>query len=99
MRSDMIAPAIEQAVRAVVGPRSVVNHLVDDSSLVRRLATALATNARTQAIPPGYQVISTFGRVRVVGTFADETRAAICQVCSDVPEVRSVEIESIGNPP
>jgi osmotically-inducible protein OsmY len=98
-RSEMIGTGIERAVRAVDGANSVVNQLVDDSSLVRRLATALASDARTRAIPPGYQVSSAFGRVMLVGAFSSEARAAASQVCSSVPGVRSVEIRSNGNPP
>jgi osmotically-inducible protein OsmY len=96
MRSEMIGPAIEHAVRAVDGTRGVVNHLVDDSSLVRCLATALSSDARTQAIPPGYQVMSSFGRVMVVGALTEQMAAH--QVCAGVSGVRSVEIKSIGAP-
>jgi osmotically-inducible protein OsmY len=99
MRSEMIGAGIEHAVRAVAGASSVVNHLVDDSSLVRRLATALATDARTRDIAPGYQVSSAFGRVMVVGAFSSKARAAVSQVGSSVAGVRSVEIRSNGNPP
>ncbi len=96
MRSEMIAPGIEQAVRAVPGTRGVLNYLVDDSSLVRRLATALALDARTRAIPPGYRVVSALGRTMVVGDLAGEARTAVSQVCAGVPGVRSVLIRSTG---
>src|SRR5579859_3471983 len=99
LRSEMIAAGIERAVRAVNGVDSVVSHLVNDSSLVRRLATALASDARTQPIPPGYQVQSAFGRVLVVGVFDNEARLAIGQVCSSVPGVRSVQIRSLSDLP
>ena len=99
MRSEMIGSGIERAVRAVAGASSVVNQLVDDSSLVRRLATALAADARTRDVLPGYQVSSAFGRVMVVGAFSSEARAAVTQVGSSVAGVRSVEIRSNGNPP
>jgi osmotically-inducible protein OsmY len=95
MRSEMIAPGIERAVRAIAGTRSVVNHLLDDSSLVRELATALALDARTRAIRPGYQVVSALGHAMVVGDFGGEARAAVSQVCAGVAGVRSVEIRSI----
>ena len=99
MRSEMIGSGLERAVRAVDGVSSVVNQLVDDSSLVRRLATALASHARTRAIPPGYRVSSSFGRILVVGAFSSEARVAVRQVCSGEPGVRSVQIRSNGNLP
>jgi osmotically-inducible protein OsmY len=95
MRSEMIGAGIEQAARAVAGANSVVNHLVDDSSLVRRLATVLASDARTRAIAPGYQVNSAFGRVMVVGDFTVAARAAVKQVSAGVAGVRAVEVRSI----
>jgi hypothetical protein len=94
MRSEMIGPGIEQAVRAVPGTRRVLNHLFDDSSLVRRLATALAVDPRTRAISPGYQVVSALGHTMVVGNFTNEAEAAVRQVCAGVAGVRSVLIRS-----
>ncbi|HLE27295.1 MAG TPA: BON domain-containing protein [Anaerolineales bacterium] len=97
MLSEMLVPAIEQAARKVTGARSVVNHLVDDSSLVRRVATALALDPRSRAIPPGYRVVSSLGHAMVVGNFAREAaaRGAVTTVCQGVPGVRSVKIKSI----
>ena len=97
MRSEMIGAGIEHAVRGVAGASSVINHLMDDSSLVRRVATALATDARTRGIAPGYQVNSAFGRVLVVGSFTAEARAAVNQVCANLIGVRAVEIRSIDS--
>ena len=96
MRSEMIGPGLEEAVWAVPGTRSVVNHVVADSSLVRRLAAALALDARTRSIPPGYRVVSTLGHTMVVGDFPGEQRLALSQVSTGVAGVRSVLIRPTG---
>jgi osmotically-inducible protein OsmY len=96
MRTEMLTVVIERAVHGVTGARSVVNHLVDDGSLIRRVAQALALDPRTRAIPPGYQVMSSLGYATVVGNFADAAaRAALTEVGQAVPGVRSVTIKSI----
>lgn len=96
MLTEMLATVIEQAVRRVTGVRSVVNHLVNDSALIRRVAQALALDARTRTIPPGYQVACSLGYAMVVGNFADEAaRASVTEVGQGVPGVRSVKIRSI----
>jgi osmotically-inducible protein OsmY len=74
----------------------VDNQLVDDSTLRLQVAYALANDARTRHIPPGYKVVSQVGRVVVVGNFTDEaSRAAVVSVCQSVPGVRSARVKSI----
>ena len=96
IRSEMVAPGIEQAVQSVAGLSGLVNQLIDDSSLVRRLAAALSLDQRTRTIPPGYQIVSNLGHTLVVGTFDGEMSAAISEVCTGLAGVRSVQIRRPG---
>jgi hypothetical protein len=97
MRTEMLAPDIEQAVRAVQDASSVVSQLVDDSSLACRLAATLTLDTCTGAIAPGYLAVSTPEHVMVAGAIAEEACVAVSQVCSSIVGVRSAKIRSTGN--
>jgi len=85
------------ATEAVPGVVGVSNQLVDDTSLTRRVAEALATDSRTRAIPPGYQVTSTVGYVTVVAEGFDEAqRAETTEVCQSVTGVRGVKVKVLS---
>jgi osmotically-inducible protein OsmY len=95
--SPMLAAEAERVARHLPGVVGVKNELLDDGTLTLRVAQALATDPRTRNIPPGYRVMSVFGRVTVVGRFADEgTQAALVEVCQSVSGVRGAKIVSTG---
>jgi osmotically-inducible protein OsmY len=93
--SVFAASEAERAARAVPGVVGVANHLLDDGSLTRRVAHALATDPRTRSIPPGYRVTCFYGRVVLVGNLDEEvTRTAVVEVCKSVEGVRDVKVVS-----
>lgn len=86
---------VERAVRAVPHVVQVINHLLDDGTLSRAAAQALATHPATRQIPPGYKVTAFIGHVFVIGRFADDAaRAAVAEVCRAIPGVRSAQIKA-----
>ena len=91
--SRMIAAEVERVARSVPGVAGVSNHLLDDGSLTLLVARALAIDPRTRSIPPGYRVMCIFGRVTLVGKFADEQiRDAATEVAQGVSGVRSAKV-------
>ena len=95
VQSPMSCVEVEWAVAAVAGVKGVTNLLVDDAELSRRVATALAYDPRTGAIPPGYEVTPMFGHIVVIGKFSDEQAGAVLAVAQAVPDVRSVAIKRL----
>ncbi len=95
LRSPMAAAEVERAAAAVSGGAPIANHVTDDATVSRRVAEALATDARTSAIPPGYDVVSVYGHITLVGTFTPEQVQAATAVCQAVPAVRSVTIKAL----
>ena len=94
VQSPMVAVDVERAVADVPGVEQVINDLVDDGTLVRDVAEALATDPRTQAIPPGYEVTSVFAQVTLIGRFTDAEGQAVMAVTQAVPGVRSVNVKT-----
>jgi osmotically-inducible protein OsmY len=94
VQSPMAAVEIERAVAEVPGLAGLTSLLVDDGTLSRDVAEALATDARTQAIPPGFEVTSLFGHVTLVGRFTDDEARAAMAVTQAVPGVRGVNVKT-----
>ncbi len=95
VQSPMAAAEVERAAVDVAGPGAVTSHVVDDATLRRRAAEALATDPRTAAIPPGYNVSVTFGHLWLVGRLTAEQAQAATAVCQAVPGVRSVTLKAV----
>jgi len=95
VQSPMAAVEVARAAADVAGAGGVTNHVLDDASLSSRVAEALSTDPRTAAIPPGYQVTSTFGRIKLIGYFTPEQAQAATAVCQAVAGVRSVAIQAL----
>ena len=95
VQSPMSCVEVEWAAAAVAGVNGVTNLLVDDAELSRRVATALAYDPRTSAIPPGYEVTPMFGHIVIIGKFADAQAGAVLAVAQAVPDVRSVTIKRL----
>jgi osmotically-inducible protein OsmY len=94
VQSPMTAVDVERAAAEVPGVTQVTNLLVDDGTLSRQVAEALATDARTQAIPPGYEVTSIFGHVMLVGRFTADEARDVMAVTQSIPGVRSVNVKT-----
>jgi osmotically-inducible protein OsmY len=90
----MMAADVERAAAEVPGVTQVTNLLVDDGTLSRQIAEALATDPRTQAIPPGYEVNPIFGHVFLVGRFTPDEARAVMAVAQSLPGVRSVNVKT-----
>jgi osmotically-inducible protein OsmY len=95
LQSPMAAAEVARAAAEALGVAGVINHLVDDATLSSQVAKALATDARTAAIPPGYEVASMYGRVVLVGYFTSEQAPAVEAVARGVPGVRSVNVKTL----
>lgn len=94
VQSPMVAVEVERAVADVPGVESVHNALVDDGNLSRSVAEALATDPRTQAIPPGYEVTAVFAQITLIGRFTDTEAQAVMAVTQAVPGVRGVNVKT-----
>ena len=94
VQSPMVAVEVERAVAEVPGVTGLDNLLADDGTLMRDVAEALATDERTRAIPPGYEVTTVFGQVTLVGRFTDTEAAAVMAVTQAVPGVRGVNVKT-----
>jgi osmotically-inducible protein OsmY len=66
--------------------------LVDDGGIQNAAAYALATDARTRGLRPGYRVQSLNGQVEVRGNFSPEQTAAIQEVAGEVTGVKLVKV-------
>ena len=95
VQSPMSCVEVEWAVAAVPGVSGVTNLLVDDAELSRRVATVLAYDPRTSAIPPGYEVTPIFGHIVIIGKFTDEQAGAVLAVAQAVPDVLAVTIKRL----
>ncbi len=95
VQSPMAAAEVGHAAAETAGAAAVTNHVVDDASLSRLVAEALATDPRTAPIEPGYKVASTFGHLWLVGGFTPEQSQAVTAVCQAVAGVRSVTIKAL----
>jgi BON domain-containing protein len=95
VQSPMSCVEVEWAAAAVPGVKGVSNMLADDGTLSRRVATALAYDPRTTAIPPGYQVTPMFGHTLLIGKFTDAQASAVLAVSQSVPDVLSVRIKRL----
>jgi len=95
VQSPMSCVEVEWAAAAVPGGKGVTNLLVDDAELSRRVATALAYDPRTSAIPPGYEVTPVFGHVVLIGKFTDDQASAVQAVVQGLPDARSVTIRRL----
>jgi osmotically-inducible protein OsmY len=95
VQSPMAAVEVARAAADVAGGAVVTSHLLDDANLSNQVAEALATDPRTAAIPPGYEVNSTFGHLRLVGYFTPGQAQAAKAVCQSVHGVRSVAIQAL----
>lgn len=94
VQSPMVAVEVERAVAEAPGLVELDNQLVDDGTLMRDVAEALATDPRTRAIPPGYEVTSVFGQVTLIGRFNDAEAVAVMAVTQAVPGVRGVNVKT-----
>lgn len=94
VQSPMAVVEAERAVEAVPGVVGVTNQLVDDARLMRQVAEALATDERTRAIAPGYEVTVVFGYLTLIGRFAGEEAGAVQAVAAAVPGVRRVTLKT-----
>jgi len=94
VQSPMVAVEVERAVADVPGVESVHNELVDDGNLSRSVAEALATDLRTRAIPPGYEVTAIFAQITLIGRFTDAEAQAVMAVTQAVPGVRGVNVKT-----
>lgn len=94
VQSPMVAVEVERAVAEVPGVESLDNQLVDDGTLSRQIAEELATDPRTAAIPPGYEVTSVFAQVTLIGRFTDLEAQAVMAVTHAVPGVRGVNVKT-----
>jgi osmotically-inducible protein OsmY len=94
VQSPMAAVEVERVVAEVPGVESIDNQLVDDGTLSRTVAEVLATDPRTQAIPPGYEVTVMFGQVTLIGRFTDAEAQAVMAVTQAVPGVRGVNVKT-----
>jgi hypothetical protein len=95
VQTPMQATEAGRAAHYVPGVLSVANEVCDDASLRRRVAEALATDARTRHIPPGYMVNSAFGHILFIGHVSDEDAAALTAVALAVPCVRNINLRVI----
>jgi osmotically-inducible protein OsmY len=94
VQSPMVAVEIEQAVAEWPGVTGFTDRLYDDGSLTRQVAEALATDPRTRAIPPGYEVTVIFGHVTLVARLSAEEAAAATAVAEAITGVRTVRIKT-----
>jgi osmotically-inducible protein OsmY len=95
IQSPMAAAEVERTAAEAPGVTRVISHVVDDATLSSQLAEALATDVRTAAIPPGYEVASLYGHVMLIGRFTAEQAQAVETVAHGVPSVRSVNVKLI----
>lgn len=90
--SPMIRDQIEHVVRGVAGLSGLSLNLLSDSEIEYRAAYALATDARTRGIRPGYRVVSRNGQIRMIGRLSPDERAAAEAVLRSVRGVRAVVV-------
>ena len=95
LQSPMAAAEVERAAADAAGAAAVTSHLLDDATLSSRVAEALGKDPRTAAIPPGYDVVSVFGHMWIVGSFTPEQAQAVTAVARSVPRVLTVTIKEI----
>lgn len=96
VQSPMAAVEVERVVEQVSGVTGVVNNLVDDGSLSRLVAEVLSTDPATRDIPPGYEVASTFGYLRLIGWFTPAQIEALTTVTQAIPGVREVKVVDLS---
>ncbi|MCC6189314.1 MAG: BON domain-containing protein [Anaerolineales bacterium] len=94
VQSPMAAVEVGRAVAELPGLTGLTNLLVDDGTLSRDVAEALATDPRTEAIPPGYQVTSVFRHVTLAGRFTNDEARAVLAVAQAVPGVRAARVKT-----
>jgi osmotically-inducible protein OsmY len=95
LQSPMAAAEVARTAAEAPGVTGVISHVVDDATLSSQLAEALATDVRTTAIPPGYEVASLYGHVMLIGRFTAEQAQAVEAVSRAAPGVRSVNVKLI----
>ena len=95
LQSPMAAAEVAHAAAEVAGSLPVVNHLLDDATLSSRVAEALATDPRTAAISPGYQVAAMYGHLVLIGNFSAAQAQALQAVAAGVPGARSVTVQTL----
>jgi osmotically-inducible protein OsmY len=95
VQSPMAAAEVERAAADVAGAGAVTSHLLDDATLSSRVAEALGKDPRTATIPPGYDVVSVFGHMWIVGSFTPEQAQAVTAVARSVPGVLTITIKEI----
>lgn len=66
--------------------------LLDDTSIQNSVALALALDARTKAIAPGYRVTAYNGHISVKGKFTAEQTQAVKEVAGEVTGVKGVTV-------
>jgi osmotically-inducible protein OsmY len=93
LQSPMAAAEVEHVAAYVSGGAPITNKLVDDAALSTRVAEALATDARTASIPPGYEVASVYGHLSLVGAFTAAEAEAARAVAQGVPGVLTVAVK------
>jgi osmotically-inducible protein OsmY len=95
VQSPMAAAEVAHAAASVFGAGTIISHLVDDATLSRQVAEALANDPRTAAIPPGYEANSVYGHVRLVGHFTADQSQALEAVGRTLPGVRTVSVTAL----
>ena len=95
VQSPMAAAEVENTAAYVSGGAPITNRLTNDSALSSAVAKALATDARTASIPPGYQVASVYGHLSLVGVFTPEQVLAVQAVAQGMPGARSVTVKAL----
>ena len=95
VQSPMQVVEIEHTAAAVPGVTGVTNHVLDDGSLDRQIAEALAADPRTRDVPPGYRVNSLFGYVTITGRFTVAQARDVITIAQAIPGVRTVNVKAI----
>jgi osmotically-inducible protein OsmY len=88
------SPMMRREIQEALQGWPVELFLLDDAAIQNAAALALALDARTKAIRPGYRVTSQNGHISVTGKFTAEQAQAIKEVAGEVTGVKGVSVRS-----
>jgi osmotically-inducible protein OsmY len=86
------SPMMRQQIEEVLSGLPVTLDVMDDGGIHYAASYALATDARTASIPPGYRLTAHNGRIYVKGKLTPEQAQAVRDVVSEVRGVRGVSV-------
>ena len=92
VRGIVASPMMREHIEDALAGLPVTLDLLDDAAIQHAAAYALATDSRTQAIPPGYRLASRNGHIHVKGRLSVEQAQATLEVVRQVKGVQGASV-------